>query len=425
MKYGKYIRHIFIAIAVIAGICFFSTDQVYAKNVDSKEQALRAYRSMLSKKKIQFHEVNEKISSAQCKYAILYVDNDNIPELVIDATDAEQVTHASGYFNLYTFRNGKVRYIANTSDGFRYVKKSGVFLGNYAGMGTFDDWYCLIDGTTYKEFAKVREDFGMQDPYDENSKPLVTYFNDFNEKKEITKKQFDRIVQKYVKGKPIIEPHFQKNTYHSAQTKKDTVMDAKSDRRYRNKIGLLEKKYGVFQVEGYYDLTPENKLEYSKGVSFLKLIDFNQDGRVELLAVYYDKNKKAYFFNVYTMKGSQCKKVYKGFVSGGGMPAIIQIGISRYQGKPCIYMYEGRSVCVYGMNGNGFELINDPMMESNYHLAKVIEKRKSALYNLNGWVMGTPDGWDDLSAMSDVLFQEINKTKKELGMTPQKTYQRK
>ena len=174
-------------------------------------------------------------------------------------------------------------------------------------------------------------------------------------------------------------------------------------------------------------MTPEQKLEYSKGVSLLKLIDFDQDGRMELLAVYYDKNKKGYYFNIYDIRNLKCKKICKDFVSGGGLPAVIRIGISQYRGKPCIYMFEGRSVYVFGTKGNKgkFELLNDPMLASNYHLAEKLERKKSKMYNLNGWVSGTPEGWDDLSAMSNELFQEINKTKKILGITPRKTYKRK
>ena len=62
---------------------------------------------------------------------------------------------------------------------------------------------------------------------------------------------------------------------------------------------------------------------------------------------------------------------------------------------------------------------------SNKYLAEKLERKKSKMYNLNGWVSGTPEGWDDLSAMSNELFQEINKTKKILGITPRKTYKRK
>lgn len=240
--------NLIIVILVVAGTCIFSENQVYAKNTDTKEQAVQAYRHMLAQKKIQFHEVDEKIRSSQCKYALVYVDDDNIPELVIDARNADHVSHASGWFNLYTFTNGEIKYICNTSDGFRYVKKSGVFLGNYSGMGIFDDWYCLMKGKAYQEFAAKRADYGMQDPYDDNAKPKVTYFNG---KKVVSKKRFERLVHKQIQGKKIITPDFQKNTYCLASTKKDTVsIEMNSAALYRDKVKLLEKKYGVFQVEG-------------------------------------------------------------------------------------------------------------------------------------------------------------------------------
>ena len=79
------------------------------------------------------------------------------------------------------------------------MEKSGVFLGNYAGMGFFYDWYYLMKGTTYKEIASKSE-YVMQDSQDKNSVTEATYMRG---KKKITKKQFERIIKKYTNGKSI------------------------------------------------------------------------------------------------------------------------------------------------------------------------------------------------------------------------------
>ena len=96
MKLSMRMTQLFFAITVITGMQLLSAYQVYAGRMDSKEHAVQAYVRMLSQEKIRFHDVDKKISSSQCKYALVYVDNDNIPELIIDATDAEQTFHASG-----------------------------------------------------------------------------------------------------------------------------------------------------------------------------------------------------------------------------------------------------------------------------------------------------------------------------------------
>ena len=84
-------------------------------------------------------------------------------------------------------------------------------------MGFFNDWYCLMNGTTYKEFASESKYYGMQDPQDKNSVPEDTYLKG---KEKISKRQFDRIIKKYTDGKSIKTPHFHKNTYCDVETKK-------------------------------------------------------------------------------------------------------------------------------------------------------------------------------------------------------------
>ena len=195
-------------ILVMTVLCFPSMVSSASKK-DRKQDAIKAYIDFLSQPTIKFHDLEERIKTSDCRFALVYVDNDNIPELVIDASDAEHIMHASGYYNLFTWKKGKIKYVDNTSDGFQYVKKSGVYVGSYYGSGTFTDWYCTLKGDKSDEIARKVEDYGMHDPSDKSYVP-ERYF--FKGKKEIEKEEFESIIKKYIGNKTIITPKFLKNT---------------------------------------------------------------------------------------------------------------------------------------------------------------------------------------------------------------------
>ena len=121
----------------------------------AKEDALQAYYKMLSADTMTFytdyysgekHITNREInpSNSFCKFAIAYVDGDKIPELIVEG--GEGTSHATGSYNLFTYRNGKVEFLYNTQDDFTYYEKTGIFSWSYTGMGTSTyKYYDMID----------------------------------------------------------------------------------------------------------------------------------------------------------------------------------------------------------------------------------------------------------------------------------------
>ena len=97
-----------------------------------KQEALNAYNRWLSGTKVQvmpkgFGSLCDRVSSSQVRFAIAYINNDSIPELIVQATDDESQTFQS----ILTYRNGKIVRIYHTHV---YI---GLIKGYYSRTGMF------------------------------------------------------------------------------------------------------------------------------------------------------------------------------------------------------------------------------------------------------------------------------------------------
>ena len=90
----------------------------------AKKKAMKAYRALLGKKVITYRG-NEYSTKERTFFAPVYVDNDNVPELVIFTDEGELAL-------LYSYRNGKVSRVSVQEGGmgtprFVYYEKTGIF----------------------------------------------------------------------------------------------------------------------------------------------------------------------------------------------------------------------------------------------------------------------------------------------------------
>ena len=105
----------------------------------NKTKALKAYRSMMAKKELKIDDWTT-YQTKNCRFAIAYIDNNSIPELIV--YNNKDVSHIQGFGALYTYRKGKVQLVStltlDTRSRLGYYYKTGWFMDNttYQGYGT-------------------------------------------------------------------------------------------------------------------------------------------------------------------------------------------------------------------------------------------------------------------------------------------------
>ena len=109
----------------------------------AKQKALKAYKKFLTKTYVNY-DINYDVKIKNCKFALAYMDNDSIPELIL--TDLDGACHMGGYGILYTYRNVKVTKVTRlTMDGtFYYYKKKGIYIDRYMGYGYKSEIYVKL-----------------------------------------------------------------------------------------------------------------------------------------------------------------------------------------------------------------------------------------------------------------------------------------
>ena len=70
----------FILLCVLA--VFLAVPCVKTEAAPAKKKAVKAYKEFLAKEKISWDE-NWEVPADECKFAIVYIDKDDVPELVL------------------------------------------------------------------------------------------------------------------------------------------------------------------------------------------------------------------------------------------------------------------------------------------------------------------------------------------------------
>ncbi|MCH5343069.1 MAG: hypothetical protein J1E64_03445 [Acetatifactor sp.] len=119
-------------VKIVEGIFFLG------KIMDAQNEYLTAYAEYLQ----QYHEENTSFAT-EMKFALLYVDEDEVPELAIIDSDA----HASGV-HICVYKEGEVTEVGEYGSfgKFQYVERGNLIRSSYMGQGELTySYFCVID----------------------------------------------------------------------------------------------------------------------------------------------------------------------------------------------------------------------------------------------------------------------------------------
>lgn len=181
---------------ILTLVMFFSITAVLSAPVTTnaaskRTKAIRTYKKFLKKEKDNYYE-----------FALIYLDNNNVPELLIKE---------GSVVGICTYYKGKVintYHAVNLNKGngkFTYYKKTGI----YQSLGyTYDTWY-----TSYPKLSKAKIKTKIFSTGNFSSSSVKYYKGEINGKKtKITKSKYKALLKKYKKGKKGIKAKFYSNT---------------------------------------------------------------------------------------------------------------------------------------------------------------------------------------------------------------------
>ena len=128
---------------------------------------------------------NENISVSYPNMYLIYVDNDKIPELLLDG-----VSEANGMPLLAIYKSN-VKCTITERHGFTYIRKKNRVNISTGHMGLCSDYICSLKNGELKKIASG--DYNYNE-YDQNGNPKVTYYW---EGKKVSKKTYNKNLKKY------------------------------------------------------------------------------------------------------------------------------------------------------------------------------------------------------------------------------------
>lgn len=140
-----------------------------------------------------------------CPFALAYITNDNIPELIIDKTLSKynSLSASGDTIEIYTYKGGKVQLLCKTG---RDSKSAGYYFQKNVAVGIKGN---TAIGTHYYNVSKNIELLNhVYSPYSGGAKH--TYYNAAG--RQIKKATFDAALKKYTGGKKLKHYNFYKNT---------------------------------------------------------------------------------------------------------------------------------------------------------------------------------------------------------------------
>ena len=186
-----------------------------ASAASTKSKALKAYKKLLAQKEITFVDrwhTKASFPTSKMKFALVYLDNNTVPELVIDNLDNIPIMWYgeigfSDFGNaVFTYKGGKLKQLDVYNSNWRFTKvykKKGVFYSNNTHHKK-EAIYYYIKGTKTIDIGSF-----------ENGK----YYNRENGKyykngaiKPIKKSAFQKLLKKYVGSTKATKIKYYKNT---------------------------------------------------------------------------------------------------------------------------------------------------------------------------------------------------------------------
>ena len=173
-----------------------------------KSMAIQAYKKFLSNATIPWED-DWNVRASRCWFALAYIDNNNVPELIV--SNSLDVPHAGGHGRIFTYKNGKVRRIVNLymdNSKFSYYKKKGIYADSYVQGGVTNTYYKLSGITKTKKLSIFKNVARLA------WLPKGTSYYDISgaANVKISKKTFNKKLKKMVGSKKMTNVSLKKNT---------------------------------------------------------------------------------------------------------------------------------------------------------------------------------------------------------------------
>lgn len=191
---------------------------VYASS--KKTQALRAYKTLLSQKSFEIDGLKySEANLSACSFTTAYIDGDTVPELVIYCPN--KYGDANGFYDVFCYDNGKIKYITHAGIKFQYVKKRSVIKTAFwiYKIGGTTEQHIVIKNSMVKKIYNYRSEWRQNDTV-KKEYSLTSYSDKTNYKfKYISSNAYKKAVKKFTGSKKAIEPKFYKNTAKNRKNK--------------------------------------------------------------------------------------------------------------------------------------------------------------------------------------------------------------
>lgn len=154
-----------LCVALLAGILL---PGVQTEAASKKTKALKAYKKLLASDSIEFSS-RGSVNPSDYSFALVYIDNNSVPELVIWGNQPHSL------YAVYTYKNGKAKFLQNTGDGFGYYKKKGIFAGGLFSSYACENYFKLSAGKSIKRFSITEYNgFASYQRYQSNKEVSIT-----------------------------------------------------------------------------------------------------------------------------------------------------------------------------------------------------------------------------------------------------------
>lgn len=197
-----------VAITVFLLVVFLSVGSINVYAASTKGKALKAYKAFLEKYQPKYttryssfdhknHKVLSNSSEAVLSFSIIYLDNDNIPEMIVNKS-------SSGKDELFTYNNNKVVLMNNNALGLRnyvkgYYKKKGIIEFEYESNGwpehSITETYCSKNGNSLITKLKVQKNVNVSNNKETGSNKYFSCNKSGGEKK-ISKSNYKKKLKK-------------------------------------------------------------------------------------------------------------------------------------------------------------------------------------------------------------------------------------
>lgn len=185
-----------ILVMLIMLIVLTMPAQIHASS--TKTKALKAYGKMLTKSKIG----RRNWKSSGCDFALVYFDNNSVPELVVRSYESGM---RNGYYEIFTYKNGKVKSLYDDLGvGFEYYKKKSVFrdvsyfTAPMGGPGNSTIYYKIKNGAISSRLTCT-----VYEPNPKYNRKKTTYKYYYNGKK-ISKSKYKSKLKSFTSNKKVV-----------------------------------------------------------------------------------------------------------------------------------------------------------------------------------------------------------------------------